>query len=148
MRSSTKISVWAIVIFTILSCLPYGFADRPKVLFDGNGTIVGTDNSSMEVAQYWAIGISIVGLLFAGFFDLKAERIKRRGQGALPRGTVRWYHFVFIILFPYLAIFWGIINLLTGRKQSGKVLLIGSLLMLALLIAIFSGAIHPPSRSK
>jgi hypothetical protein len=47
-----------------------------------------------------------------------------------------WYHYVAVFAFPYLGVFWGIVNLIRGKKRSGLLLLLGSIVWYAVIMAI------------
>lgn len=46
---------------------------------------------------------------------------------------VLWHHYVFLILLPYVAVFWGIVNLIRGKKRSGLLLFLGSLIWIVVI---------------
>ncbi|MCC7193809.1 MAG: hypothetical protein IT444_13625 [Phycisphaeraceae bacterium] len=57
-------------------------------------------------------------------------------EDGMPRGTIRWYHWMFIIIAPYVAFPWGIVNLITRRKRSGLLLLVGSVVWYAIVMGM------------
>jgi len=121
MRRSSQVALILMAVFSGLSFVPYG-------------CIAGDD------ARFWAFGITCVGLAIAAVFDLKAERIKRRGLPGTALGfndEPRWYHVVIAVMLPYVALPWGIVNLVRGRKRSGFILVvIPAVLFLFALITI------------
>jgi len=121
MRRSSQVAFIIMLAFSGLSFVPYAY-------------IAG------DVANSWAIGITCLGLAIAAVFDLRAEKIRRRGrpQSALAiMDEPHWYHVVVAIMLPYVALPWGIINLIRGRKRSGLVLvIIPAVLFLFLLITL------------
>jgi hypothetical protein len=52
------------------------------------------------------------------------------------RDPIRWYHVVFAVMLPYVALPWGIINLLRRRRRSGLFLLITPLVVFAVVAVI------------
>jgi hypothetical protein len=107
-----------------------------------------------DAANPWSLGITCLGLLIAAVFDLRAERIKRRGQpttakGGNPRTAVeqdpiRWYHIICAVICPYAAAPWGVVNLVRGKRRSGRLLLLipaalfGSLFVIGVLCEMLS----------
>lgn len=49
---------------------------------------------------------------------------------------ILWYHYVIVILFPYVGIFWGIVNLIRRRTRSGLLLLLGSIIWYVIVTAL------------
>jgi len=121
MKSASKTAMAIFAVVTVLSFIPYGM-----------------EKLTQDQATGWSLGITVVGLFIAAFFDLKAERIKRRGAGTppTPRDAIRWYHWVFVIVLPHIAVFWGIVNLIMRKKRSGLVLTLGSIIWFALITGI------------
>jgi len=48
----------------------------------------------------------------------------------------RWYHVVIAVMFPYAALPWGIVNLVCGKRRSGWVLVIVSLVVFIFILLI------------
>lgn len=63
------------------------------------------------------------------------------------RDESRWYHAVAAIIFPYLALPWGIVNLIRGRSRSGWMLVIVSCLSLPFIITVIYLHVEPQSYS-
>lgn len=57
-------------------------------------------------------------------------------ERATSLDPLRWFHVVFAVLLPYVAIPWGIVNLVRGKKRSGLVLLIVSIVLVATMVVI------------
>ena len=49
---------------------------------------------------------------------------------------IRWFHVVFAILLPYVAIPWGIVNLVRRKRRSGVFLVVASIIVFVLVLAI------------
>jgi hypothetical protein len=49
---------------------------------------------------------------------------------------IRWFHVVFAILLPYVAIPWGIVNLVRKKRRSGILLIVVPVVVLVLVLAI------------
>lgn len=62
-----------------------------------------------------------------GEIDGTESWLTDHSAGAARGDRVLWYHYVIVLLFPYVGVFWGIINLIRGKKRSGLVLLLGSI---------------------
>jgi hypothetical protein len=62
------------------------------------------------------------------------------GNTLPPSDAIRWYHIVVGLFFPYIALPWGIINLVRGKKRSGAALTITSAIVL--LIYVLAMAIN------
>lgn len=125
MKAASKMALGVFFVVTLASFAPYAMLHR---LTNDQATIL-------------SFGVTIIGLFIAAANDLKAERIKRRGKmvGEEPTarpGDIRWYHYVFVIVLPYIAFFWGIINLIMGKNRSGLLLFVGSIVWYALTMGV------------
>ncbi len=140
MRKASKTAFIIMLVGTILSFLPYAFVPNKPVY--GSSDEVNTYNSAAFTANAFMIAFGVGGLLVAACFDYKAERIKKRcrtkaiADGTISAETVsaensaiRWYHFVFAILMPYVGLPWGIVNLVRKRYRSGLMLIFVSIVM-------------------
>ncbi len=56
------------------------------------------------------------------------------GSVAPPADAVRWFHVVIAILFPCVGLVWGIVNLVHGKRRSGKLLIFLSLVVPAVYV--------------
>jgi len=62
---------------------------------------------------------------------------RRQPESALALlNEPQWYHFVAAIMFPYVALPWGIINLVRGKRRSGLLLVIVSLALFVVVLLI------------
>jgi hypothetical protein len=123
MKKASKTAILIFIAFTVMSIT------LPLIMFPGN----------QQAAFNISLAITVVGLVGAGVFDLKAERIKNRGRPAMlqKEDQVRWYHILVSILLPYIGLPWGIVNLCRKKKKSGATMLIIScILLLFILIPI------------
>jgi hypothetical protein len=57
-------------------------------------------------------------------------------QPVISPDFIRWYHVVFALILPYVAVPWGIINLIRGKKRSGLLLLGISVVWLIVFVII------------
>ena len=116
MKRFSKVALAIFGVFTVASFVPYA--------------ILGT---GVPAANGWSAGITVLGLVVAGVFDLKAERIKRRGAEHVTgqkEDRTRWYHLVVSIILPYVGLPWGIVNLCRSRRKSGLTMVITSSIVL------------------
>lgn len=75
------------------------------------------------------------------YFDARAETEYEHNEASLPAESVAialgdyvlWYHYVFIVLLPYIAVFWGIVNLIRGKRRSGAIMCLGSITWIILI---------------
>lgn len=131
MKNFSKIAIIVFFVFTVLSFVPYGILV-----------------ANINAANGWSLAITVVGLIIAGIFDFRAEGIKKRGisksaPDAQNKGNVRWYHVVVAVLFPYVGLPWGIVNLCRKRRQSGiMMVIIGGILFLFMLMPIIIAIIQ------
>ena len=133
MRDASATALYVMLAFTVLSFVPYALIE------DG----------SAQLPVVLALGF--IGLFIAAFFDLKAEKIKRRGRPEgleQPTDVVRWYHVLVAIMLPYVALPWGIVNLVRKRHRTGLVLVLvpvffGIVIAICLIAANASGACAP-----
>jgi len=130
MKRYSNRSVFLFLVFTLLSILPYAI---PGLTGRSERDIVNAVGS--EIFVWWSYGVTAVGLVIAGMFDLKAEKIKRGGTKAeaKPKDRVRWFHILVAVLAPMVGVAWGAANLIGGKPRSGKAMLIISVIVLALL---------------
>jgi len=110
MKRYSKIARDVFIVFTVLSFVPYA--------------VLGV---GVSAANYWSLGVTVVGLISAATFDLKAERIKKRGKPAQAQAQkedqVRWYHILAGLVFS-IGLPWGIVNLCRRRRKSGLTMVI------------------------
>ena len=123
MKRLSKVALAVFGVFTAASFIPYA--------------LLGV---GVPAANGWSVGITVVGLVVAGVFDLKAERIKRRGaeQVAGPKeDRTRWYHVLISIVLPYVGLPWGIVNLCKKKQKSGlTMVIISSIVLLIVFLPI------------
>jgi hypothetical protein len=116
MKRFSKIALVVFGFFTVVSFVPYA-------LF-----VVG-----LPAANWWSAGITVLGLVLAGVFDFRAERIKKRGAEKVTsqkEDRTRWYHVVVSIILPCVGLPWGIVNLCRSRRKSGLTMVITSSIVL------------------
>jgi len=123
MRKASTTAFYVMLAFTILSFVPYGFVH---------------EDEQMHVAGRISLAVGIVGLLVAAIFDLKAERIKKRCRADTPGSAtdeIRWYHVLVAVMLPYVALPWGVVNLVKKHRRSGLglVLISGFMLLVTVL---------------
>lgn len=145
MRKASTTAFYIMLGFTILSFVPYGFMSAGHVepaVYGVNG-VIQQERYGSGGAGYISFVVAIVGLLVAAVFDFKAERIKKRCRVETPGTTtdeIRWYHVLVAVMLPYVALPWGIVNLVKKQRRSGLVLvLISSFLLFVTVVAIVIG---------
>lgn len=122
MKKASNTAILIFVAFTVLSIA------LPLIVFPNN----------QRAAFNTSLVVTIVGLITAGVFDLKAERIKNRGRPAIPQkeDQVLWYHVLVSVLFPVFGLPWGIINLCRKKKKSGATMVIISFILILSIMLI------------
>lgn len=127
LHAMKKASNTAIVIFVAFTVLSIAL---PVVVFP----------DKQQDAFTSSLVVTVIGLVTAGIFDLKAEQIKKRGRkpAALQKeDQVRWYHVIVSLLIPVVGLPWGITNLFRKKKKSGiTMIIISSIMLLSLILPV------------
>ena len=125
-RNALNVSILALVLSIVLAAVP-------SILKDAGAAAV----IPRGVVQWGSLALTIAGLAIAATLDLKADKIRRRGLGAKPTAdSIRWYHIFFSVLIPYVALPWGLVNLVRHRKKSGLTMLLTSLAVFVVVVVI------------
>jgi hypothetical protein len=90
------------------------------------------------VFQFAVLFMVLFGLIgiYGNSFAETTESPMSAEETSAVLGQIRWFHVVFAILMPYVAIPWGIVNILRRRRRSGIFLVAASIIIYTIVMAI------------
>jgi len=124
--------VCSLGFFTIFS-LPIMAMSQALGLGEAGATILGV---IFQFVVLFTILFTLVRIFGNAFAETTPPPPMTEEERVTALGQIRWFHVVFALFLPCVAIPWGIVNLLRRRRRSGIFLVAVSVVVYVLVTAI------------